>query len=172
MSIAVKTILASIIPFFILIASNCEKYSLDPILISSQVRAESSFDPRAVSRVGARGLMQIMPSTAEWLGFEGDEELLFLPEVNVRLGCYYDRWLFRYWRKRGYGDGVLEALAMASYNAGPSRVKKSMTKLEWEFEKLPKETRQYVKRILRCRAEYLWAVIQRRKLNDIHSRGE
>jgi len=157
---AIKAILAGFIPFFALIAQNCERYDLDAVLISAQVKAESGFNPRAVSRAGAIGLMQIMPETAEWLGFEGDEELLFLPEVNVRLGCYYDAWLMRYWRRRGAEDGPLEALAMASYNAGPNRVRRAMRTEDW-FEALPRETKGYVKRIFRYRAEYLWVVAQK-----------
>jgi len=163
-SIITRIILASIIPFFPIIAQNSERYGLDPILISSQVKAESSFDPKAVSRVGAIGLMQIMPSTAEWLGFEGDEELLFLPEINIRLGCYYDRWLIKFWiRQNNAEDGMLEALMLASYNAGPGRVKKEVKKhgLERFHEGIPAETRGYVKRIFRYRAEYLWITTQK-----------
>jgi soluble lytic murein transglycosylase len=89
---------------------------LDPALVCAVVRAESRFRPGAESPRGARGLMQLMPETAAWIAARnalpvGD---LFDPEINLRLGTHYLRYLLdRYERAEP---------ALAAYNAGPSRV--------------------------------------------------
>jgi len=148
------------IPYWPLIAKYAALFGLCPFLVAGQIQTESSFNPRAVSPVGAIGLMQLMPSTAEWLGYidEGEEELLFDPELNIRAGCHFDAWLRRYWSKRCYADGELEALMTASYNAGARRIKRGMP--EW-FRNAPRETRNYVRRVLGYRAKFLLEAIER-----------
>ena len=100
-------------------------------LLASVVKAESDGNVRAVSRAGAKGLMQLMPGTAAGLGVEDS----FQPEQNVRGGsAYLDALLTR------YHDNL--ALALAAYNAGPEAVDK--------YRGIPPyhETRAYVARVI------------------------
>ncbi len=94
-----------------------EEYEVDPLLIYSFIRTESSFDPDAQSNVDARGLMQITSDTFDWIKSKiaADEDLTFEdmydPEVNIRFGVYYiSRCLARY-------DGDI-ATAAAAYHSG------------------------------------------------------
>jgi hypothetical protein len=106
-------------------------HNLDVDLLASLVNAESGGNVRAVSPVGARGLMQLMPSTAAQLGVEDS----FKPEDNVRGGStYLDALLTR------YHDNL--ALALAAYNAGPAAVDK--------YRGIPpyRETTSYVARVI------------------------
>ena len=90
-----------------------ESYEVDPALIKAIVMAESNFNAMAVSKRGARGLMQLMPSTAEALGVED----IFNPEHNISGGVrYFKRLLDRF-------DGDI-TLALAAYNAGSAKVRK------------------------------------------------
>jgi soluble lytic murein transglycosylase-like protein len=106
-------------------------HNLDVDLLASLVNAESGGNPHAVSPVGARGLMQLMPSTAAGLGVEDS----FKPDENVRGGStYLDALLTR------YHDNL--ALALAAYNAGPAAVEK--------YRGIPpyRETANYVARVI------------------------
>jgi len=106
-------------------------HNLDVDLLASLVKAESGGNARAVSRTGARGLMQLMPGTAAALGVEDS----FKPEQNVRGGtAYLDSLLTR------YHDQL--ALALAAYNAGPLAVDK--------YHGIPpyRETQAYVARVI------------------------
>jgi soluble lytic murein transglycosylase-like protein len=107
------------------------EHNLDVDLLASLVKAESGGDARAVSRAGARGLMQLMPATAAGLGVEDS----FKPDQNVRGGStYLDALLTR------YHDNL--ALALAAYNAGPAAVDK--------YRGIPpyRETEAYVARVI------------------------
>jgi len=106
-------------------------YHLDPDLVNSVIHAESGFNSRAVSRKGARGLMQLMPSTADQLGVKDS----FDPEANVGGGSHYLRELLE-----RYDFDLVKALA--AYNAGPQRVE--------QYNGVPpfRETRAYVARIV------------------------
>lgn len=112
------------------IAEAADLYNLDPDLIHAIIRAESAFNPFAVSRVGAQGLMQLMPAVAEEL----DVLDPFDPRQNIFGGARYLRWLLD--RNHGNVD-----LAVASYNAGPGAVAR--------YRGIPpyKETRNYVKKV-------------------------
>jgi soluble lytic murein transglycosylase-like protein len=86
---------------------------LDPNLIDLMIRMESGYNPRAVSPKGARGIMQLLPSTASMYGVDD----LFDPRENIRAGLSYFRDLMG-----RFGSDV--RLALAAYNAGPEAVEK------------------------------------------------
>lgn len=113
-----------------LIEEAAERYDVNPALIRAVIAAESAFDPWAVSRAGAQGLMQLMPALAEELGVLN----AFDPRENIMAGTRYLGELLRLHR----GD---VQLALASYNAGPGAVSR--------FNGIPpyRETQQYVKTI-------------------------
>lgn len=96
-----------------LIVYSADKYSLDPLLVYLVMREESRFNHRAVSRVGARGLMQLMPGTAVKLGVRNIHD----PVQNVEAGTRYLRTLIEMFN----GD---VNLALAAYNAGEGAVLK------------------------------------------------
>ncbi|HSF30901.1 MAG TPA: transglycosylase SLT domain-containing protein [Candidatus Tectomicrobia bacterium] len=137
---------------------------LDPWLILGVIRQESAFSARAVSRSDARGLMQLLPSTGREVYQRSGlgpfrDDLLFDPGLNVRLGAQYLARLAETHR----GNLIL---ALAAYNAGPSRVKRWLQELstaDWDefIERMPfEETRLYVKSVLRNYGVYqrLYAV--------------
>ncbi len=103
----------------ILIVREADYYFIDPTLVLAVIQVESAGNPRATSRVGARGLMQLMPKTAEefapiigaeWSG----PDSLFDPELNVRLGVAYLSYLFNRYEDLSVG--------LAAYNWGPTRI--------------------------------------------------
>jgi len=106
-------------------------YHLDPDLVNSVIHAESGFNAHAVSPKGARGLMQLMPGTANQLGVAD----VFDPQANVTGGSRYLRELLE-----RYNFDLVKALA--AYNAGPDRVE--------QYQGVPpfRETRAYVARIV------------------------
>jgi septal ring-binding cell division protein DamX len=108
------------------------RYRLDPDLVNSVIKAESDFNPHAVSPKGAQGLMQLMPGTASQLGVPNT----FDPAANVEGGTKYLRELLE-----KYNFDLVKALA--AYNAGPQRVER--------FGGVPPyyETRAYVARIVK-----------------------
>ena len=120
-----------------LITRTARRVSLDPLLIKSVMHAESDFDPNAVSRRGARGLMQLMPATARRYGVSH----VFDPRENVMAGArYLSDLLDRF-------DGRLE-LALAGYNAGEHAVSQTGGIPPYD------ETRRYVKKVMHLYREY------------------
>jgi hypothetical protein len=109
------------------------RHGVDPILVQSVIRAESAFNPTAVSRAGARGLMQLMPKTAVMLGVRDS----FNPRENIDGGVRHLRYLLD-----RYPGNV--ALAVAAYNAGEGAVD--------TYRGIPPyaETQQYVRRVLKA----------------------
>lgn len=113
-----------------IIAEASAEYGVDPTLVRAVIKAESRFDPEAVSYAGAKGLMQLMPVLQKELGVQDPLD----PRQNIFGGTkYLSRLLERH-------DGDV-TLALASYNAGPRNVAK--------YRGVPpfKETRGYVKKI-------------------------
>jgi len=108
-----------------------KRYNIDPNLIKAIIRAESGFDRYAVSKKGAKGLMQLMPGTAREMRVSDP----FNPEQNIAGGVRYLRKLLKMFN----GDLVL---SLAAYNAGPGQVKRAGG--------VPgiTETRRYIKRVL------------------------
>lgn len=113
------------------ISSAAERYGLDHRLIKSVIQVESGFNLRAVSRKGAKGLMQLMPETAKRMGVKS----VFDPEQNIRGGAAYLRAMLDEFKGN-------TRLALAAYNAGPEAVKR--------HKGIPpyKETKDYVGRVL------------------------
>lgn len=108
------------------------KYNVSSKLIHSVIQAESSFDPNAVSPVGAQGLMQLMPETAQHLGVKDS----FDPKQNIEGGAKYLREMLDRF------DGNITH-AVAAYNAGPGSVEKYGGVPPYE------ETQNYVKKVLK-----------------------
>jgi soluble lytic murein transglycosylase-like protein len=119
------------LPFESHILQAARTYQVDPALIGAIIMAESNYNPKAVSHRGAQGLMQLMPTTAKWLGIEDS----FDPALNIDGGVrYFKRLLDRF-------DGNVK-LALAAYNAGSRYVRK--------YGGVPpfKATRRYIKKVL------------------------
>lgn len=130
-----------------------KEFEVDPILVFSMIRVESSYNQHALSPKGAKGLMQITDKTGEWAA----EKLkiknfstsnLFNPDVNIRIGCWYLNSL-----QKEFDGNIL--LAITAYNSGSGRVKqwlndKKLSSTGKFLERIPfDETDNYVKRVLK-----------------------
>ena len=137
-------------PYLNVLTKALNKDSLDPIIVLSLIRQESVFNPLARSRVGARGLMQLMPTTARHLRRNVRDKHLVDPKINIELGTKY----FKGLTKRYDGNLVY---VLSAYNAGESRVERwkslyfdSDETILKNIEAIPfLETRNYVKLIFR-----------------------
>jgi soluble lytic murein transglycosylase len=139
------------------VTETARRAGIDPFLVAAVVREESSYYPRAVSRAGARGLMQLMPATAQPMAaargwpFRGGD-LLDEPAANIEMGASFLAGLLR-----EFGD---PRLALAAYNAGPRRARqwwqaRRSDDVEVFVEEIPfDETRHYVKRVMLSWEEY------------------
>ena len=149
-----------------LVAAHAAGQRMDPALVAAVIRQESSFEPRATSVVGARGLMQVMPRVGRALAraeriTPWDPALLYDPDVNVRLGVLHLRSFTEHYRQPSF--------ALAAYNAGGSRVarwskRRGGTDPELFVERIRfTETRGYVRTVLRSRdlyaALYDWGTV-------------
>jgi soluble lytic murein transglycosylase-like protein len=119
-------------PFREMVKAAAARYSVDADLIASVIAAESNFDPKAVSKKNARGLMQLLPETAARFGVQN----IFDPQENIDAGTHYLRDLLA-----RYNNDLV--LALAAYNAGPERV--------LQFGHVPPypETVSYIRRVKR-----------------------
>jgi soluble lytic murein transglycosylase-like protein len=121
---------AQVAPYREFVKAAAARYAVDEELINSVIAAESNFDPKAISRKNARGLMQLLPETAARYGVQD----IFDPKENIDAGTHYLSELLKQ-----YNNDL--ALALAAYNAGPERVT--------QFGRVPpyNETVSYVRRV-------------------------
>lgn len=127
-----KEFFAKSMPYGALIHRKAEKYDVDPALVAAVIEQESRFKSRAISPVGARGLMQLMPRTGRWMGAKN----LYDPEQNVDAGVKY----IKYLEKRFKGN---RKLVIAAYNGGEGNVQR--------YGGVPpfRETRDYVRKVMK-----------------------
>jgi soluble lytic murein transglycosylase len=136
-----------------IIRQQASEKRLDPALIAAVIYAESKFSPRP-SAAGAQGLMQLLPSTAQFLakrtgGYAFVASDLATPQVNIAYGSYYLRYLLN-----RYGGSLVPAIA--AYNAGQTNVDRWLNggrRLDVSTIPFP-ETRAYVTRVIDARSRY------------------
>ena len=118
--------------FHPIIIQEAKRYKVDPCLVKAIIMAESGYNPKAISKRGAKGLMQLMPSTAEALGVED----IFNPEQNISGGIRYFKQLVKRF------DGNVK-LALAAYNAGSQKVR--------HYQGIPpfKSTKYYIQKVFK-----------------------
>lgn len=136
-----------------------EEFSIDPCLLAALVYCESSFQADAVSSVGAIGLMQIMPETGEWLATKVElaqpytTDLLYDPETNLRLGCWYLDFLHNRY------DGQWQE-ALTAYIAGQGQVDQWLTDPELSadgkrLDVIPgQDVKEYAAKVMRTHEKY------------------
>ncbi len=147
------------LPYYEIVMTEAEKNDLDPALVYGMIRAESGFDPNAVSHANARGLMQMTPQTFEWVQtmIPDSEHLtaedLFDPEVNIRFGCELLSLLISHYDN--------ESTAICAYNAGMGNVTSWLENPEYSSDGTTLnvipfgETQEYLKRVIANRDMYL-----------------
>lgn len=130
-----------------LIDQASRKYGIEPSMVKAVIHAESSFNPRAVSNAGAKGLMQLMDGTSQEMGVKDP----FNPAQNIEGGT---RYLSNLLKK--YKGNI--GMALAAYNAGSGRVDRLDVKndgdLMAKLHMLPGETQQYVRKVLQLKQDY------------------
>ena len=157
--LAVRGVLKSLYPvqFEKEVEIGCQTQGLEKSFVLAVIKCESGFDPEAVSHVGARGLMQLMPETFEWLQSKTGETLteddLFDPEVNIRYGCY----LLHILLSEFSGE---QDVAVAAYHAGIGNVSKWLQDERYSsngkhLQRIPFDsTAAYVKRVKKAQRIY------------------
>ena len=139
------------------VTAYAEEYGLEPSLVYAVIHAESRFKPDAESSAGAKGLMQLMDATDEWvrtsvLGEDAPPEQIYEPEVNIRCGCKVLQIVL--------GQFENTETALAAYNAGSGNVSNWLKNSEYSddgvtLKYIPvTETRNYVTRVLRAQKMY------------------
>jgi soluble lytic murein transglycosylase-like protein len=133
--------------FHPIILQEAKRYKIDPCLVKAIIMAESGYNPKAISKRGAKGLMQLMPSTAEALGVED----IFNPKQNISGGIRYFKQLVKKF------DGNVK-LALAAYNAGSQKVR--------HYQGIPpyKSTQFYIEKVFKYYELYKDQVAE--KLNN------
>lgn len=144
-----------------LIETKAQKYGLQPAFVAAIILNESSYNPKATSSVGARGLMQCMDSTAQWIWDsikpEGSYnfDLLYDETTNIEFGCWYLNYLSKLFR----GDSILVA---AAFHAGQGEIKNWLSNQKYSadgvtipWDKLPEgPTKKYVSKVIKAYAVY------------------
>lgn len=141
-----------------LIRERALEYEIDPLLVLAMIREESRFNAWNESVAGARGLMQIIFLTGEWIAQkinleEFNDEMLFDPEINIDLGCWY----INYLKERFSNDSIL---VISGYNAGPGTTSKWLKQydrsdLDNFVENVPySETREHIKKVMKSYQMY------------------
>ena len=120
-----------------LIRSSASEHRVDRALVKAIIHAESAFNPYAKSKKGARGLMQLLPTTAAMYGISN----LYDPEQNIEAGVQHLKYLLKKYRNNS-------RLAVAAYNAGETAVRRHKGVPPY------KETRTYVTRVLHYKHQY------------------
>jgi soluble lytic murein transglycosylase len=135
-----------------IVEKEAAKNNLEPALVYSVIKAESNFQPQAKSKAGAYGLMQLMPSTFEWLqtqnksGKELTTDDLLVPEVNIQYGCKYLAMMLKEFKNK--------KTAICAYNAGNGAVNNWLKDSNYSkdgvnLEKVPyPETEKYAAAVL------------------------
>ena len=136
-------------PYMKYIEKYSEEYKIDKKLITAVVKVESSFNEKAHSHADAKGLIQLLPETGEWiakrLGEDFKEENLLNPEINIKYGTYYLKYLFNLFKNVDY--------AIMAYNGGPTNVQKwidagILNGNKENYDKIPiAETRHYIYKV-------------------------
>lgn len=133
-------------------------YEVDPYLVAAIIRNESKFNPEAISKREARGLMQIAPITGQWAAEKLEiadyrEERLYEPDLNIQIGCWYLSIL------KDQFNGKLE-LMVSAYNAGNGNVAKWLANPEYSYDGVGldyipfPETRNYLQKVTRDYERY------------------
>lgn len=131
-----------------------QEFEVDPALVASVINVESGYDESAKSSKGAEGLMQILPSTGEWLTNKLGEKNkdLFDAKNNIRLGTFYLSYLLDLFANKD--------LALCAYNAGQRNVQNWLSDKRYSFDgktlfKIPfEETQNYLKKVNKNYAYY------------------
>lgn len=131
------------IPYGEIIYREARRHGLEPELVAAVVQTESDFRPRLISSKDAQGLMQVLPSTAELMGYGDPMD----PVQNIRAGTRYLKYL-----EQEFDD---PSMVLAAYNAGPSRVKR--------LGAIPpfRETRDYVRKVERSKKRFQRKIAER-----------
>lgn len=149
-------------PYAAIVFAQAQRQGVDPYLVAAVIRVESRYQPDAISRRGALGLMQLMPATAAWIQSQpgapvAPDGALNLGDArtNIALGTWYLRFLLRRYRQ----DVVL---ALAAYNSGPATVDLWIRQGRLfpggvQYQQIPyRETRLFIGRVLWYRRLYRW----------------
>lgn len=138
------------------VESYTEKYKLEKSFVFAVIKCESGYDNKAVSPVGARGLMQLMPETFLWLLTKTDEKLteedLFNPEINIKYGCMYYGMMKKQFKNT--------ETAVAAYHAGTGNVTKWLSDKRYSSDgktlyNIPfASTKAYVERVMKTQKIY------------------
>ena len=140
------------------IVTYSKKNNVDPFLVAAIIKNESNFKHDAVSKVGAVGLMQIMPETGRWIaeqmGLENFQDSdLYQTRKNIRMGCWYVGEL-----EHEFQHNLV--LLMVAYNAGRGQTHEWMQENDWDYnfndiKSIPyPDTREYVAKVMQDRDKY------------------
>lgn len=140
------------------IVTYSKKNNVDPFLVAAIIKNESNFKHDAVSKVGAVGLMQIMPETGRWIaeqmGLENYQDSdLYQTRKNIRMGCWYVGEL-----EHEFQHNLV--LLMVAYNAGRGQTHEWMQENGWDYnfndiKSIPyTDTREYVAKVMQDRDKY------------------